>query len=50
MTLRGLWNYFKNELNDDANENNGSGKYWIDSSKTTGSKYFEYKTEIIKAT
>ena len=43
MTWGSLWTYYRDEMSDDANENNDSGK-------TTASKYFEYKTKIIRNT
>ena len=42
-----LWNYWRDELNDDANENNDSSNYKINNNKTTTSKSFEYMTKII---
>ena len=47
MTLRSLWNYYRDEVNHDANENNDADNYIINSNKTTTSKSFEYKTKII---
>ena len=49
MTSGSLWNYYRDEVNDDANENN-AGNYRIDNSKTVTSKSFEYKTTIIGST
>ena len=40
-----LWKYYKNKLNDDANEYNDTANYMINKNKTTISKYFEYKTK-----
>ena len=40
-----LWKYYKNKLNDDANEYNDAANYMINKNKTTISKYFEYKTK-----
>ena len=45
MTSVSLWNYYRDEVNDDANENNAAGNYRINN-KTTTSKSFEYKTKI----
>ena len=46
MGSESLWNYCKDEVNDDGNENNYAGKYKINSKKTTKSKALEYKTKI----
>ena len=35
-----LWNYYRDEINDSANENNDANNYRINN-KTTASKYFE---------
>ena len=40
MTSRSLWNYYRNEVNDIANENNGD-IYRTNNKKTTRSKSFE---------
>ena len=40
-----LWNCYKDEVNDDANENNDAGNYRRNNNKTTASKSFEYKTK-----
>ena len=45
MTSTNLWNSFTDEVNDDENENNNSGNYRINNSKTTTSKSFKYKTD-----
>ena len=45
-----LWNYYKDEVNDDANENNDAGNYRRNNNKTTTIKSFEYKTKIITGT
>ena len=50
MTSGSLMNYYRQEVNDDPNENNNTGNYRINSSKTTASKSFEYKTKIIGST
>ena len=47
MTSRSLWNYYRDEVNDDANENNAAENYRNNNIKTTTSKSFEYKTKII---
>ena len=47
MTSRSLWNYYRDEINDDAYEivNNR-----IKKNKTLSSKSFEYKTKLIRST
>ena len=50
LTSVSLWNYYRDEVNDDANENNYAGNYRINYNKTTTSKSFEYKTKIIGST
>ena len=47
MTSGHLWNCYRGEMNDDANENNSAGNYRINNSQTTTSKSFEYKTKIM---
>ena len=42
MTSGSLWNYYKDEINDDANENNAACNK-INNNKTITSKSFEYK-------
>ena len=42
-----LWNYYRDEINDSANENNDANNYRTNNNKTTTSKFFEYKTKII---
>ena len=49
MTSGSLWNYYRNEINDDANENDDAGNYRINN-KTTTTKSFEYKTKITGST
>ena len=44
-----LWNYYRDEVNDDANENNVDN-YRTNNKKTTTSKYFKYKIKIIEST
>ena len=41
-----LWNYYRDEINDSANENNDGNNYSINNNKTT-SKYFEYMAKVI---
>ena len=50
MTLGSLCNYYRNEVNDDANKENDPGNYRINSNKTATSKFFEYKTKKIGST
>ena len=42
-----MWNYYRDEVNSDANENNDAGNYRINNNKSARSKSFEYKTKII---
>ena len=44
MTSGSLWNYYIDEENDVANENNNAGNYRINNNKTIISKSFEHKT------
>ena len=50
MTTGSLWNYYRDELIDDAHENSEAGNYMINNNKTTTRKYFEYKIKIIENT
>ena len=45
MTSGSLWNYYRDEMNDDANEN--ANNKMINYNKTITSKSVEYKTKII---
>ena len=49
MTSKGLWNYYRDEVNDDANEINADN-YRIDNSKAVTSESFEYKKKIVGTT
>ena len=49
MTSGGLWNYYRDKINDDANKNNSANKR-RNSNKTITSKSFEYKTKLIGST
>ena len=49
MTLGSFWNYYRDQTNDDANENN-SAHNKINNNKTVTSKSFEYKTKLIGRT
>ena len=46
VTSRSLWNYYRDYVNDDANENNNAGNYRINNEKTTASRPFQCKTKI----
>ena len=49
MTSGTYWNYQRDEINDDANENSANNiKTKKKKKKTIASKSFEYKTIIIK--
>ena len=37
MTSESLWNYYRDEVNDDANENGDAGNYRINNNMTTTS-------------
>ena len=50
MTSISMWNYYRNEINDSANENSDKDNYRINSNNTTSSTPFEYKTKIIGRT
>ena len=45
MTSGSLWNYYRYEINDDANENNAVNNRI--NNKTIRSKSFQYKTKVI---
>ena len=49
MASGSLWNYYKDEVNHNANENNADN-YRINNKKTITSKSFEYKTNLIGRT
>ena len=44
-----MWNYYRNEINDDRNENNGANNK-INNNKKITSKSFEYKSKLIGST
>ena len=50
MKSGSLQNQFRDKTNDDANENNISDYYKMNNEKTTASKSFQYKTELIAST
>ena len=41
-TSGSLWNYYRNEVNDFANENNDANNHRINNHKKTTSESFEY--------
>ena len=43
-----FWNYYRDEVNDDANENNADN-YRTNNNKGMTSKSFKYKTKIIES-
>ena len=49
MTSGSLWNYYRDEINDDANENNAAC-IMINNKKTITDKSFEHKTKLIGST
>ena len=49
MTSGRLWNYYRDEINDSAIENNGDDNE-INNNETIASKSFEHKTKIIART
>ena len=49
VTSGSLQNYYRDEVCDDANENNSDG-YRVKNENTTTSNFFEYKTKIIGST
>ena len=49
MTSGRSWDYYRDEGNDNANENNADN-YWINNNKTITSKSFKYKTKLIGST
>ena len=50
MTSGSLWNYYRDKVNDDENENDNADNNRINNNKTITSKSFEYKTKIIGKT
>ena len=49
MTSESLWNFYRDEVNDKANENNDDN-YRIYKNRTIASKSFEYKTKLTGST
>ena len=50
MISGNLWNYYKDEVNNDANEDNDAGNYRINKNKTKTSESFEQKIKITGST
>ena len=48
VTSGRVWNYYRDEMNGDANKNEND--YRVNTKKTTTSKSFDYKTKIIGST
>ena len=47
MASGSLQNYYRDEVNHDANENNADNTFRVSNEKITASKSFEYKTKIV---
>ena len=45
VTSESFWNYYRDQVNDNAYKNNDAGNYRINNNNTTTSKSFEYKTK-----
>ena len=50
MTSGSLWSYYRDEVNDDDDHNDNSNNNRINYDKTITSKFFEYKTKLIRST
>ena len=50
MASGSLWNYYRDEVNGSANENNDANNLRISNNKTKTSKSFEYKIKLIGST
>ena len=50
MTSGSSWNYCRDEVHDDANENNDANNYITNKKNIRASKSFEYKTKTIGST
>ena len=50
MTSGNLWNYYRDEINYSANQNNDANNDRTNNNKTTTRKSFDYKTKIIGST
>ena len=50
MTSETLWNYYRDEVNDDVDENDDDDDdYRVNNNKTRTSKYFEYKMKSVRS-
>ena len=49
-TSGSLWNYYRDEVNDNANENNPDDNHRLNNNKTTTSNFFYYKTKVMGST
>ena len=49
VTSGSLWNFYRNEMNDDANENNADCNYRTNENKTKTSKSFKCNTKRIRS-
>ena len=47
MTSGNLWNYYRDEVKDSADENNDANNFRMNNNETTKCKYFEYKSKLI---
>ena len=45
-----MWNFYRDEINDDVNENNDADNYRINNNKATTSKSLEHKIKKIGST
>ena len=50
MTSGSLWNYYRDEINDDENENDNNNDNKLNNNKSQTSKSFNYKTKKIGST
>ena len=50
MTPGSLWNYYRDEVNDSADENKDENNFRINNNKRTTSKSFEYKKKLMEST
>ena len=50
MISSSLWNYYRDEINNDGNKNNDANNFRINKNKTRISKIFEYKTKLVGRT
>ena len=48
MTSERLWNYYRDEINNDENENDNKNR--LKNNKTIASRSFKYKTKLIGST